>query len=85
MGRRRGINKFRFFPTYASAGNAFQQLQLLAEPHTEHIVQEKAKDKADEDDDGLTEDEEDLDDQFRRIRNGDQIDRLRVSRRLKPR
>jgi hypothetical protein len=85
IGRRRGIKKFNFFPTYASFGNAFQELQLLAEPRTENVIQEKAKDEADEDDNGQPEDEDDLNDQLWRIRNGNRIDKLRISRTLKSR
>ena len=78
--RRSGGNRFGFFPTYTSAGNAFQQLQMLAEPQTEHVIQEKAIDEADEDDDGEPEDEANLILQFRKIRNGDRSSRLVVFR-----
>jgi hypothetical protein len=78
--RRSGANRFGFFPTYTSAGNAFQQLQMLAEPQTEHVIQEKAIDEAEEDDDGEPEDEANLILQLRKIRNGDRSSRLVVSR-----
>jgi hypothetical protein len=78
IARRSGISRFAFFPTYASAGNAFQQLQVLAEPHAENVIQEKAKDEADQEDDGETEDEASLENQLQRIRRGDRVDRLRV-------
>jgi hypothetical protein len=78
--RRRGGNRFGFFPTYTSAGNAFQQLQMLAEPQTEHVIQEKAIDEAEEDDDGEPEDEANLILQLRKIRNGDRSSRLVVFR-----
>jgi len=81
--RRSGGNRFGFFPTYTSAGNAFQQLQMLAEPKTEHVIQEKAideADEADEDDDGEPEDEANLILQLRKIRNGDRSSRLVVFR-----
>jgi hypothetical protein len=76
--RRSGGNRFGFFPTYTSAGNAFQQLQMLAEPQTEHAIQEKAIDEAEEDDDGEPEDEANLILQLRKIRNGDRSSRLVV-------
>jgi hypothetical protein len=78
--RRSGGNRFGFFPTYTSAGNAFQQLQMLAEPQTEHVIQEKAIDEAEEDDDGEPEDEANLILQLRKIRNGDRSSRLVVFR-----
>jgi hypothetical protein len=78
--RRSGGNRFGFFPTYTSFGNAFQQLQMLAEPQTEHVIQEKAIDGAEEDDDGEPEDEANLMHQFRQIRNGVRSSKLVVSR-----
>jgi hypothetical protein len=78
--RRSGGNRFGFFPTYTSAGNAFQQLQMLAEPQTEPVIQEKAIDEAEEDDDGEPEDEANLILQLRKIRNGDRSSRLVVFR-----
>jgi hypothetical protein len=78
--RRSGANRFGFFPTYTSAGNAFQQLQMLAEPQTEHVIQEKAIDEAEEDDDGEPEGEANLILQLRKVRNGDRSSRLVVSR-----
>jgi hypothetical protein len=78
--RRSGGNRFGFFPTYTSAGNAFQQLQMLAEPQTGYVIEEKAIDEAEEDDDGEPEDEENLMHQLRQIRNGDRSVQLVVSR-----
>jgi hypothetical protein len=78
-GRSEG-NRFGFFPTYTSVGNALQQLQMLAEPQTGYIIEEKLADEADEDDDGELEDEADLIRQFRQIRNGDRRAQLVVSR-----
>jgi hypothetical protein len=80
MKRRSGGNRFGFFPTYTSAGNAFQQLQMLAEPQTGHVIEEKAVDEAEEDDDGEPEDEANLMHQLRQIRNGDRSVQLVVSR-----
>ena len=78
--RRSGGSRFGFFPTYTSAGNAFQQLQMLAEPQTGHVIQEKAIDEAEEDDDGEPEDEASVIHQLRQIRNGDRSSKLVVSR-----
>jgi len=80
MKPRSGGNRFGFFPTYTSAGNAFQQLQMLAEPQTGYVIEEKAIDKAEEDDNGEPEDEANLMDQLRQIRNGDRSVQLVVSR-----
>ena len=77
--RRSGGNGFAFFPTYTSAGNAFQQLQMLAEPQTEHVIEKKAIDAAEEDDDGEPEDETNLIHQLRQIRNGDRSSKLVVT------
>jgi hypothetical protein len=78
--RRSGGNRFGFFPTYTSAGNALQQLHLLAEPQIEHVIQEKGIDEAEEEDDGELEDETNLMRQFRQIRNGDRSSQLVVIR-----
>jgi len=80
MKRRSGGNRFGFFPTYTSAGNAFQQLQMLAEPQTGYVIEEKAVDEAEEDNDGEPEDEANLMHQLRQIRNGDRSVQLVVSR-----
>ena len=77
--KRRNGGRFGFFPTYTSAGNAFQQLQMLAEPQTGYVVEEKSVDKAEEDDDGEPEDEANLMHQLRQIRNGDRSVQLVVS------
>lgn len=63
--------QIRLLSTYTSFGNAFQQLQMLAEPQTGYVIEEKVADNAEEDDDGELEDEADLTRQFRQIRNGD--------------
>jgi hypothetical protein len=80
MKRRSGGNRFGFFPTYTSAGNAFQQLQMLAEPQTGYVIEEKAVDEAEENDNGEPEDEANLMHQLRQIRNGDRSVQLVVSR-----
>lgn len=74
------LRRFGFLPTYASFGNAFQQLQMLAEPQTQYVIEEKAVDGAEEEDDGEPEDEADLLHQLKKIRNGDRGGQLVVSR-----
>ena len=78
--RRSGGSRFGFFPTYTSAGNAFQQLQMLAEPQTEHVIQEKAIDEAEEDDDGEPEDEGTLCTNLGKSGTGTEASRLVVFR-----
>jgi hypothetical protein len=53
---------------------------MLAEPQTEHVIEEKAIDEAEEDYDGEPEDEASLIHQLRQIRNGDRSSKLVVSR-----
>jgi hypothetical protein len=53
---------------------------MLAEPQTGHVIEEKAVDEAEEDDDGEPEDEANLMHQLRQIRNGDRSVQLVVSR-----
>lgn len=68
-----------FFPSYTSMGNALQQLQAMAEPEVQHILQEKQRQEADEDDEGDPDDPAaHLEKQLRRIRNGEEIDRLTI-------
>ena len=71
---------FGFFPTYTSAGNAFQQLQMLAEPRIEYVIREKAIDEGEKDDDGKPEDEANLMHQLRQIRSGDRSLKLVASK-----
>jgi len=47
---RRFRKKGGFYPTYSSLGNAFQELQKIAQPPAVHVVQEKLDDRAEEDD-----------------------------------
>jgi hypothetical protein len=80
MKSRSRLRRFGFLPTYTSFGNAFQQLQMLAEPQIEYVIEEKAVDEAEEDNDGEPEDETDLMHQLKKIRNGDRGGQLVVSR-----
>ncbi len=36
-------------PTYGSLGNAFQELQAIAEPHIQYVLEEKRCDESEED------------------------------------
>ena len=50
--RRRAGKEPGYFPTYSSAGNAFQELQKLTQPRTEFVLQEKHNQRVDQDDEG---------------------------------
>jgi len=39
-------------PTYGSLGNAFQQLQSIYQPSVEYVLEEKQREKVEEDDEG---------------------------------
>ncbi len=60
-------------------GNAFQTLQVLAQPEVQHILEEKQQEDADEDDEGDPDDPAaHLEQQLKKIRNGEKVDRLTV-------
>jgi hypothetical protein len=50
--RYRARRKKGFYPTYSDAGNAFQELQKIAQPRVQYVLQEKKRDDASEDDEG---------------------------------
>ena len=50
--KRQGRRNLGFCPTYTSAGNALQALQVMAQPRAEHVLAEKFDDEADDDDEG---------------------------------
>ncbi len=75
--KRRGQRNLGFFPTFTSAGNALQTLQIMAQPRAQHVIEEKFDDQADDDDEGEPADpEKHLQRQLRRIRRGERIERL---------
>jgi hypothetical protein len=41
-----------FYPTTTSLGNAFQNLQVIAQPQVEHVLEEKQEEGAEDDDEG---------------------------------
>jgi hypothetical protein len=70
-----------FYPTYSSLGNAFQELQKIAQPPAAHVVQEKLDEREEEDDEsGPKNPTEHLRRRLKRIRNGEKIDDLKVFR-----
>jgi len=46
------LNRRRFRPSYASLGNAFEQLQALAVPKIEYSLQEQQREKLSQEDEG---------------------------------
>jgi hypothetical protein len=76
---RRGKKNSSFYPTYSSLGNALHVLQQLPEPDAASVIAEQLDDEADEDDEGeLADPAKHLRRQLKRIRNGEQIDRLTI-------
>jgi hypothetical protein len=79
--KRRGKRNLGFYPTYTSAGNALQALQVMAQPRAEYVLEEKFEDEADRDDEGEEESpEKHLHRQLRRIRRGERVERLTILR-----
>ena len=61
----------------AALGNALQVLQTIAQPHVKHVIEARLDKTADEDDDGAPKDPvAHLLGQAKRIRRGEEIDRL---------
>jgi hypothetical protein len=79
---RAGTLRRGFYPQAAMLGNALHHLQALAEPQVKYVVQEKLDDHEEEDDEaGPKDPTRHLKRQLRRIRDGEEIDRLVVFRR----
>jgi hypothetical protein len=79
--KRLGKRRLGFFPTFTSAGNALQNLQVIAQPRAQHVIEEKLDDEAEDDDDGEPADpEKHLHRQLRRIRRGERVERLTALR-----
>ncbi|WP_125483554.1 hypothetical protein [Edaphobacter aggregans] len=77
--RRLGKRHLGFYPSSASFGNALHTLQAIAEPRVAYVLEEKLDEHEDEDDEGEPKDPTaHLKRQLRRIRNGKEVDRLRV-------
>jgi hypothetical protein len=80
--KRQGRRNLGFCPTYTSAGNALQALQVMAQPRAGYVLTEKFDDTADDDDEGGPDTpDKHLHRQLRRIRRGEKVERLTVLRR----
>jgi|GEM_PF-2380063 len=77
--KRLGRKHLGFFPQALLLGNALQTLQLIAQPHTRHVLAETLKEEVDEDESGGPEDPtKHFHRQIKRIRRGEEVDRLTV-------
>jgi hypothetical protein len=79
---RTGKKRRGFYPSTMMLGNAFQTLQLFAQPEVRYVLREKEAGDTDEAGDGDLDDEEIyFKRQLRRIRNGEEIGVLQVRNR----
>jgi hypothetical protein len=77
--KRLGKKHLGFCPTFSSLGNAFQRVHQLAQPQVEISLQEEQAAEDAEDEEELVENGiEHLHRQLKKIKNGDEIDRLTV-------
>jgi len=75
--KKAGKSKVGFYPTGASMGNALQVLQAFVNPEVLHVIAEKLEEPADEEDEpGPKDPTAHLMRQARRIRNGEEVERL---------
>ena len=77
--KRRGKSNWGFYPSTAAVGNALQNLQTMAQPQVQYVLEEKLDETAEDDDEAGPDDPTaHLRKQAERIRRGDRIDRLTV-------
>lgn len=77
--KRRGKSKWGFYPSTAAVGNALQELQTMAQPQMQYVLEEKLDEPAEDDDEAGPDDPTaHLRKQAARIRRGERIDRLTV-------
>lgn len=61
----------------AALGNALQAIQAFAQPHVKHVIEQRVDEAAEEEDDEASQDPKAyLLRQAKRIRNGEEVDRL---------
>ena len=69
-----------FYPSGAALGNALQRLQVMAQPEVRYVIREKESEDVDEEDSGDPDPPRDpiahLHRQARRIRRGEEVDRI---------
>lgn len=72
-----------FYPSTTELGNALHQLQRIAQPQVRYVLEEKLDEHEDEDDEAGPDDPAaHLKRQLRRIRNGEEVERLTIFRRF---
>jgi hypothetical protein len=77
--KRQGKKRLGFYPTTFALGLAFQMVQIVYEHGPRHLIVEKLKEQAEEDDEGDPENPiKLLDKQLRRIRRGEEVDTLKI-------
>lgn len=77
--QRQGKARPGFYPRGASMGNALHQLQTLAQPRMQYVLEEKLNEEVDADDEGGPDDPmRHLHRQAAKIRRGEPLDRLTV-------
>ncbi len=83
LGRRKLKSRiFRF--TGTAIGNAFQAVHIFVDPGVRYVIAEKLEEEAEDDgEDDLADPAKHLERQLRRIRRGEQIERLTVRIREK--
>jgi hypothetical protein len=75
--KKAGRSNWGFYPSGASIGNALQVLQAIAEPQAQHVIVERLEEPAEDDDEaGPKDPAAHLLRQARRIRNGEEVERL---------
>jgi len=77
--KRRGKSRWGFYPSTAAVGNALQELQTMAQPQMQYVLEEKLDDPAEDDDEAGPDDPTaHLRKQAERIRRGDRRTRITV-------
>jgi hypothetical protein len=73
----------RFRYTGAAVGNALQILHVYVDPRVRHVIVQRLEEQAEDDGDDCADPGKQLERQLRRIRRGEQVDRLTIRMREK--
>ena len=77
--KRLGKSNWGFYPSTAALGNALQELQTMAQPQVQYVLEEKTDDTVEDDDEAGPDDPTaHLRKQAERIRRGDRRTRITV-------
>lgn len=78
-GRRRTGKRLRFRRSGVAVGNALQTLHVFVDPGVRYVIAEQLRERTDEDgDEDLADPAKHLERQLRRIRRGEEVDRLTI-------